>query len=347
MEPWQHSLKDSLTDPQQLAERFGVDPEPLVRVAGRYPLRITPHYLGLLEGPDDPLWRQCVPDGREMEPAGLIEDPLAESAHSPVPAIVHRYPDRVLLLAGNTCALYCRFCTRKRRIGCPGEQLTFGALLDGIDYIARTPQVRDVLLSGGDPLLLSDGLLGEVLGRLRHIPHLDFIRIGSRVPVVLPERVTDGLCRLLRGSHPLFLNTHFNHPRELTPEAAEACRRLADAGIPLGNQTVLLKGVNDDPDTMVDLVRGLLKIRVRPYYLHQMDLVAGTGHFRTRVETGLRIIGALRGRVSGLAIPHYVIDLPGGKGKVPLLPETVERCGDTLLLRTPGGERAEYPNKIE
>jgi lysine 2,3-aminomutase len=346
MELWQQSLKASVTDSAVLAERFGLDPDPLARVAARYPLRITPHYLRLLEGPGDPLWRQCIPDLRELDAGGLSDDPLAESAHTPVSAVVHRYSDRVLLLAGNTCAVYCRFCTRKRRIGCAGQQLSFGDLLTGIDYIARTPTVRDVLLSGGDPLLLSDGLLGEVLGRLRKIPHLEVVRIGSRVPVVLPERISEGLCRVLRRHHPLFLNTHFNHPRELTPEAAEACRRLADAGVPLGNQTVLLKGVNDDPETMVELVRGLLQIRVRPYYLHQMDLVAGTGHFRTRVETGLAIIHALRSRVSGLAIPHYVIDLPGGKGKVPLLPETVERHGDTMLLRTPEGELVEYPNQV-
>ncbi len=278
---------------------------------------------------------------------GLIADPLAEGAHAPVPAVVHRYPDRALLLAGTTCALYCRFCTRKRKVGCAGEQLSFGALLDGIEYIARTPAIRDVLLSGGDPLLLSDVLLGEVLGRLQRIPHVEMIRIGSRVPVTLPERVTGNLCSLLRRHHPVYLNTHFNHPRELAPEAAEACRKLADAGVPLGNQTVLLRGVNDDPQTMLELLRGLLQLRVRPYYLHQMDLVAGTGHFRTRVETGLEIMRVLRGQVTGLAIPHYVIDLPGGKGKVPLLPETVLATGDTLLLRSPAGEMVEYPNNVD
>ena len=346
MEPWQQSLKESLTDPAVLAARFGLDPVPLIEVAARYPLRITPHYLGLIEGPDDPLWRQCVPDPRELDAMGLDIDPLAEEEHAPVPAVVHRYPDRALLLAGTSCAVYCRFCTRKRKVGCVGQQLSFGALLDGIAYIERTPAIRDVLLSGGDPLLLPDLLLGEVLGRLARIPHVEMIRIGSRVPVTLPERVTDGLCQVLRRHHPLYLNTHFNHPRELTPEAAEACRRLADAGVPLGNQTVLLRGVNDDPATMAELLRGLLRLRVRPYYLHQMDLVAGTGHFRTRVETGLAILGALRGSLTGMAIPHYVIDLPGGKGKVPLLPETVELLGETVVLRTPGGERVAYPNDV-
>ncbi len=195
MEPWQHSLKNSLTDPAILAARFGLDPAPLARVAARYPLRITPHYLGLLQGPGDPLWRQCVPDPRELDPMGLLDDPLAEAAHAPLPAVVHRYPDRVLLLAGTTCALYCRFCTRKRKVGCAGEQLSFGALLDGLGYIERTPQVRDVLISGGDPLLLPDSLLAEVLGRLSTIPHVEMIRIGSRVPVTLPERITAELCK--------------------------------------------------------------------------------------------------------------------------------------------------------
>ena len=346
MELWQQNLKDSLTDPAELAARFGMDAAPLAQVAARYPLRITPHYLGLLREPGDPLWRQCVPDPRELDAGDLDDDPLAEGIHAPLPAVVHRYPDRVLLLAGTSCALYCRFCTRKRKVGCAGEAISFGALTEGIRYIERTPGIRDVLLSGGDPLLLSDGLLGEVLGRLQKIPHVEMVRIGSRVPVTLPERVTAGLCAVLRRHHPLYLNTHFNHPREISPEAADACRRLADAGVPLGNQSVLLRGVNDDPGVMLELVRGLLRIRVRPYYLHQMDLVAGTGHFRTPVETGLAILQALRRETSGMAVPHYVIDLPGGKGKVPLSPETIEHRGETLVLRTPEGERVAYPNDV-
>jgi lysine 2,3-aminomutase len=347
MELWQQNLKDSLTAPAELAARFGVDPARLARVAARYPLRITPHYLGLLREPGDPLWRQCVPDPRELDAGDLEDDPLAEGSHAPLPAVVHRYPDRVLLLAGTSCALYCRFCTRKRKVGCAGEAISFGALTEGIRYIERTRSIRDVLLSGGDPLLLSDALLGEVLGRLQKIPHVEMVRIGSRVPVTLPERITDGLCTVLRRHHPLYLNTHFNHPREITPEAAEACRRLADAGVPLGNQTVLLRGVNDDPGVMLELVRGLLRIRVRPYYLHQMDLVAGTGHFRTPVENGLAILKELRRETSGMAVPLYVIDLPGGKGKVPLSPETIEHRGETLVLVTPEGERVAYPNVIE
>ncbi len=315
MEDWQQSLKESITDPAALAARFGLDPAPLAAVAARYPLRITPHYLGLIEQPGDPIWRQCMPDPAELAPDDLPADPLAEENLSPVPAVIHRYPDRVVLLASNVCAVYCRFCTRKRRVGCRERNLSFDAVRDGIDYIASTPAVRDVVLSGGDPLLLPDCFLQEILERLQRLPHLEMIRIGSRLPVTLPERITDKLVALLRRFQPLYLNTHFNHPREITAESAEACRRLADAGIPLGNQTVLLRGVNDRPEIMAALCKGLLRLRVRPYYLHQMDLTRGTGHFRTRVETGLEILHSLRGPISGLAIPHYVIDLPGGRGR--------------------------------
>ncbi len=344
MEHWQQQLKQSITTPAQLAEHFPVDVAALEAVVERFPLRITPYYLGLIREVGDPIWKQCVPDGAELRPDGLPADPLNEENLSPVPSIVHRYPDRALFLVSNVCAAYCRFCTRKRKIGCSSHSVSFGNILDGIEYISRTPQISDVLLSGGDPLLMSDRMLGDILARLRKIPHVEIIRIGSRVPVTLPERITEGLCRTLKAFHPLFINTHFNHPVELTPEAAEACSRLVDAGIPLGNQTVLLSGVNDDPAVMAELVRGLLRIRVRPYYLHQMDLTAGTGHFRTRLAKGLEILAALRGRVSGMAIPQYVVDLPGGKGKVPLTPGHLERAGEKVLLVAPDGERIEYPN---
>ncbi len=347
MEPWQQSLQHSITSAAQLAAHFSLDPAPLEAVVARYPLRITPHYLGLIQAPGDAIWRQCVPDPRELSGEALLHDPLGEERHSPVSGVIHRYPDRVVLLVSGACAVYCRFCTRKRQVGCAAMQLTPGQLEAGLAYIARTPAIRDVLLSGGDPLLLTDGVLGELLSRLRSIPHVEIIRIGSRVPVTLPERITPALCELLGRHHPLYLNTHFNHPRELTPEAAVACRRLTAAGIPLGNQTVLLRGVNDEAAVLAELLRGLLRIRVRPYYLHQMDLAQGTGHFRTRVETGLGLIAALRGQVSGLAIPHYVIDLPGGLGKVPLLPEYFLKLGDRLQLRTPDGALVEYPNDFQ
>ena len=344
MELWQQQLKESITSPDELARRFGLDSGETDRVAKRYPLRITPYYLDLIREAGDPIWRQCVPDAAELAEDEELADPLNEEALSPVPAIVHRYPDRVLFLVSGTCATYCRFCTRKRKVGCPSMRVSFQEVLDGIAYIAKTPGVSDVLLSGGDPLMMSDLLLEDILGRLRAIPHVEIIRIGTRMPVTLPDRITDGLCKMLRRFAPLYVNTHFNHPRELTPAAAEACRRLADAGVVLGNQTVLLRGVNDDAEVMAALFRGLLRLRVRPYYLHQMDLVRGTGHFRTKVEQGIGILKALRGQVSGLAIPHYVIDLPGGKGKIPVLPDYVEKMGDELLIRTGAGELVRFPN---
>lgn len=340
-ELWQQSLKESITSPHQLAEHFPLDSRPLEAVVARYPMRISPHYFKLIHAVDDPIWRQCVPDPRELIETGMV-DPLGEENLSPVPAVIHRYPDRVIFLVSGSCATYCRFCTRKRKVGCRGLSLSFRELREGIDYIAATPQIRDVIFSGGDPLLLPDSVLGDLLTRVQAIPHVEIIRIGTRVPVTLPERVTDKLCRLLKTFAPLYLNTHFNHPRELTPEAAEACGKLADSGVVLGNQTVLLRGVNDQSEVIIQLFRGLLKMRVRPYYLHQMDLVLGTEHFRSPIQTGLDIMKNLRGPVSGLANPYYVIDLPGGKGKVPLVPDDIQREGDRLLIRTAAGEMVEY-----
>jgi len=341
MEVWQQSLKQSITSPAPLAELFPIDVAALEAVVERYPMRITPYYLSLIEEVGDPIWRQCVPDPAELSEEGML-DPLGEENLSPVPSVVHRYPDRVVFLASGNCSSYCRFCTRKRKVGCSSMSISFKEQRDGIDYIAGNSQIRDVILSGGDPLLLPDLVLGDLLNRIYNIPHVETIRIGTRIPVTLPERITDQLCLLLKKFNPLFINTHFNHPRELTPQAVEACAKLADAGIPLGNQTVLLRGVNDNPETMIELFRGLLRIRVKPYYLHQMDLTRGTRHFRTPVKTGLEIMQALRGPVSGMASPHYVIDLPGGKGKVPLLPEYIESFGEMLVIRTPSGERLEY-----
>ncbi len=343
MELWQQSLRDSLTDPAQLAARFAIDPAPLLAVAQRYPLRITPYYLALLEGPGDPLWRQCVPDPAELAADGLLSDPLSEARLSPVPGLVHRYPDRALLLTTATCAVYCRFCTRKRAIGCSSANQVpdFAAALA---YIAKTPALHEVILSGGDPLLLDDDRLDDLLSRLRAIPHVETIRIHSRVPVVLPERITERIASLLGRHHPLYLNTHFNHPRELTPEAAEACQRLAAAGIPLGNQSVLLRGVNDDAETLRSLFRGLLRLRVRPYYLHHGDLVTGTAHLRTSIENGLSLVAALRNTLPGMAIPQYVIDLPGGRGKVPLLPNTIKQLGPTAIILAANGENVAVAN---
>jgi len=315
---WKSELADSLTQPSHLAEFFDIDPAPLVAVAARYPMRITPHTLQLIESPGDPLWRQAVPDPAELIPDRLPEDSLNEAHFSPVAAVVHRYPDRALLLVSGICPGYCRFCTRKSRVGTSALCFSAAELDAGINYIAGTPSIRDVILTGGDPLLLDDQALCEILDRLHRISHVEIVRIGSRVPVVLPSRITAELCRQLRRFAPLYLNTHFNHPRELTPAVAQGCGRLIDAGIVLGNQSVLLRGVNDNFEVMAELCRGLLRLRVRPYYLHQLDQVKGAGHFRVPKSQGLAIMAALRGQVSGLAIPHYVQDPPDGSGKIPV-----------------------------
>ncbi len=343
IEGWQQQLKDSLTRVETLAERFGLDPAPLAPVAERYPLRISPHILQLIETPGDPIWRQFVPDPLELAETGLV-DPLNEENLSPVSSVVHRYPDRALFLVSGSCASYCRFCTRKRKIGCDGSSPSFRELREGIDYIAATPQIRDVLFSGGDPLLLPDSVLGDLLDRVHQIPHVEIIRIGSRVTSTLPQRITPQLCRLLKCFAPLFLNTHFNHSRELTTEVVAACNLLADHGIVLGNQTVLLKGVNDDPSVLQELFFKLLKMRVRPYYLHQMDLVRGGEHFRTPLATGLKVMASLRGSVTGMASPQFVVDLPGGKGKVPLLPEALSQSGASTRIITSNGEIVDYPD---
>ena len=341
---WKQQLADSITTPEQLAGFFDIDPEPLRAVAARYPLLITPHYLKLIEKPGDPIWRQCVPDLTELAADDLPEDSLNEQAFAPVPAVVHRYPDRALLLVSGRCAGYCRFCTRKSRVGTRGFSFSMAQIEEGIAYISATPEIRDVILTGGDPLLLNDECLADLLTRIQQIGHVEVVRIGSRVPVTLPDRITPRLCRMLSRFQPLYLNLHFNHPRELTAESAAACARLADAGLPLGNQTVLLNGVNDDPGVMIELCRGLLKMRVRPYYLHHLDQARGTSHFRVPVERGLEIIAGLRGQLAGLGIPQYVIDPPGGEGKVPLLPENLLDVGDSLRVKTSRGV-VELPNR--
>lgn len=311
-------------------------------VAARYPVRLTDYYAALIRTPDDAIGKQCLPDLRELEDSSQCPDPLDETSLSPVPGLIHRYPDRVVLLVSNRCAVYCRFCMRKRMVGSGDAPMGETDLGTALNYIAAHPEIHDVILSGGDPLMLDDKSLAKILSGLRAIPHVSIIRIGTRIPATLPTRITPELCSLLKRFHPLYINTHFNHPAELTGESARACGLLADAGIPLGNQTVLLRGVNDSVETMRSLMTGLLALRVKPYYLHQMDLVQGTAHFRTSVRTGLEIVRGLRGHISGLAVPHYVIDLPGGKGKVAILPDDVEVEGNTLHLRTYTGERVTY-----
>ncbi len=311
-------------------------------VLSRYPVRLSDYYAALIKRPDDAIWKQCMPDIRELEDKQQCPDPLTETALSPVPGLIHRYPDRVVLLVSNRCPVYCRFCMRKRLVGSGDAPMGENELRDALEYIASHPAIHDVILSGGDPLMLDDASLSKILTGLRAISHVKIIRIGTRIPVTLPERVTPELCTLLKKFHPLYINTHFNHPDEITADSSAACALLADAGIPLGNQTVLLKGVNDSVEIMRSLMTGLLAIRVKPYYLHQMDLVQGTAHFRTSVRAGLEIVRGLRGHISGLAVPHYVIDLPGGKGKVAVLPDDVEIHGTTLHLRTYTGERVTY-----
>lgn len=344
MADWQKLLRDqSIRSLQTLVDRFGPEHLPhldrLQEAADNFEFRISPAMVDLIQEPGDPIWRQYVPDLRELEVVDGVLDSLNEEGDSPVPNITHRYPDRALFLVSPVCAAYCRFCTRRRKVADP-EKIPMSQLESGFHYIEQHETIRDVILSGGDPLLLSDRRLEAILSRLRAIPHLEIIRIGSRVPCHLPERITPELCTVLKEHHPLYINTHFNHPAELTPKAVRALGMLADAGVPLGCQTVLLKDVNDDVDIMKELMQKLLAARVRPYYLYMCDNVAGVEHFKTTVEKGLEIIAGLRGWTSGLAVPHFVIDAPGGGGKIPLLPEYVERITETeIVLRNYKGER--------
>jgi len=346
---WQELLrKKSIASLEALAERFGPehvgggDIERLKLAAENFEFRISPAMVDLIREPGDPIWLQYVPTLQELEIEDGIVDSLAEDAHSPVPNITHRYPDRALFLVSPVCAAYCRFCTRRRKVGDP-EKIPMAQLESAFQYLTQHTEIRDVIMSGGDPLLLSDRRLNEICARLRAIPHIEIIRIGSRVPCHLPERITPELCAILKQYHPFYINTHFNHPDELTPAAVQALGMLADAGIPLGCQTVLLKGVNDDPAVMKRLMQKLLVARVRPYYIYQCDQVAGAEHFRTTIQTGLEIVRALRGWTSGLAVPHYVIDAPGGGGKIPLLPEYVEAMDeDSVTLRNYAGKTYVY-----
>ncbi len=306
-------------------------------------MRINPYFLSLIQSVHDPLWKQAVPDPLELEDTVCIADPLAEESLSPVPNIVHKYPDRVLFLVASECSMYCRFCTRKRMVGTSTMRITEDSIEKGITYIRRTKTIREVLLSGGDPLLLSDNKLDSILSRLHGIPHLEIIRIGSRVPCTLPMRITKELVTILKKYHPLYINTHFNHPQELSEEAAEACSLLANAGIPLGCQTVLLKGINDNAKTLKKLFLGLLRMRVKPYYLFQGDLTKGTNHFRTHSSCGINIMRQLIGSVSGMAIPTLALDAPGGKGKIPLTPQYIISNGQDLTFKNYCGELCTYP----
>jgi len=340
---WKAILAESVVTAEQLARYFPVQQEQVQQVIERYPLRINPYYLSLIGKPHDPIWRQAVPDIAEIDDQHGLEDPLSEDEHSPVPNLIHRYPDRVVLLVSSQCAVNCRYCMRKRKFAQPFI-ITAETIEAGIAYIREHAEVRDVILSGGDPLLLDDNDLQRILENIRRIPHVEIIRIHTRVPGTLPQRITRNLSQKLKAFHPLYINVHINHPDEITDQTALACNLLADAGIPLGCQTVLLKGVNDDTGVMKSLMQKLLKIRVKPYYLHHPDLIRGTRHFQTTLDVGLSIMEAMRGHTSGLCVPHYMIDLPGGGGKIPLLSEnTIEKKPGKWLIRNYAGEIYEYP----
>lgn len=347
---WTWQLKNRLTSVAQLERHMTLTP---AEKAGclfadrKLALAITPYFFNLIDrdDPDCPIRRQVIPRGEEMTVAQEERlDSLGEDAHSPVPGLVHRYPDRVLFLVTDRCAAYCRYCTRSRLVSNAQDYNFHPEYEQALRYIEAHTEVRDVLLSGGDPLLLSDKKLEHLLGRLRAIPHVEFIRIGSRIPVFLPQRITPELCDVFRRHGPIWMSIHVNHPREATQELKDACERLAFAGVPLGNQSVLLRGVNDDPEVMKALVHRLLRMRVRPYYLYQMDLITGGSHFKVDVRKGLEIIQALRGHTTGYAVPQYVIDAPGGGGKVPVNPDYVEKITDEeVVFRNFEGRRFRYP----
>ncbi len=347
METWHHILQDSITTYEDLKKHLDCDNSAIADVIKRYPLRINPYYLSLIRTAGEPLRRQAVPDPAELDDRVCPCDPLGEEQLSVVPNLVHKYPDRVLFLVASECAMYCRFCTRKRKVGTSRLTVTEQTLRAGYAYLRDNPQVREVLISGGDPLLLADEALGEILSQLRSIPSVEVIRIGTRVPCTLPQRVTPRLAGLLKKFHPLFINTHFNHPAEITQEASLACARLADAGIPLGCQTVLLRGVNDSVETLKALFCRLLTIRVKPYYLFQADLTRGTDHLRTPTAKGIALMRQLYGHISGMAVPTFALDAPGGRGKIPLTPQYIIESGETLVFENYRGETCTYPETGE
>ena len=349
---WEWQLRNSFRSLAELEKVMPLSDEERQSIAiqgANLPLRITPYYASLLDALDplQPLRRSVVPVAAEhVVSSGEAVDPLGEDSHCRAPGLVHRYPDRVLFLVTGFCSTYCRYCTRSRLVGDANKRHLNREQWDrALAYIELNSAVRDVLISGGDPLTLPDESLEYLLSRLSRIPHVEFVRLGTKVPVVLPQRITSSLVNMLKRFRPLWISIHFTHPDEITPETAQACERLADAGMPLGSQSVLLKGINDSVEVMKKLVHELLKIRVRPYYLYQCDPITGSAHFRTSVEKGLEIIQGLRGHTTGYAVPHYVIDAPQGGGKIPLLPEyMVGREGDDVLLKNYEGKIYRYPD---
>ncbi len=352
---WRWQLKHRIVSVSQL-ERLMPTLSPEERAGtvlanSKLALAITPYFFNLIDPTDEncPIRRQVIPRIEETQTATWeMSDPCGEDSHSPVPGLVHRYPDRVLFLVTDRCAAYCRYCTRSRLVSNASGYDFHPEFQRQIEYIRRTPSIRDVLLSGGDPLLLSDDKLEHLLRELRSIPHVEFLRIGSRIPIFLPQRITPALCAMLKKYHPLFMSVHSNHPRELTIEVREALGRLADSGIPLGNQSVLLRDVNDDVVVMKALVQKLLICRVRPYYVYQCDLIAGSAHLRASVRQGLKVMEGLRGHTTGYAVPQYVIDAPGGGGKVPVNPDYVlSRNADRVVIRNFEGKIFEYPEAVD
>lgn len=352
---WQWQVKNRITDIETLGQVIDLtekEKEEISSVLAKFRMGITPYYASLMDPKDhkDPIRMQAVPTGFETHVSSSdLEDPLHEDDDSPVPGLTHRYPDRVLFLITDMCSMYCRHCTRRRFAGSKDSGIGKDRIDACIEYIRNTPQVRDVLLSGGDALLVSDERLEYIISELRKIDHVEIVRIGSRTPVVCPQRITDDLVNMLKKYHPVWLNTHFNHPNEITPESTEACRKLADAGIPLGNQSVLLRGINDSVRTMRTLVHELVKIRVRPYYIYQCDLSLGIEHFRTKVAKGIEIIEGLRGHTSGYCVPTFVVDAPGGGGKIPVMPQyLISQSPTKIALRNYEGVITTYtePNYV-
>lgn len=346
---WQWQVRNRIETLEDLKKYIQLTPEEEEGVRESLKtirMAITPYYLSLIDpnDPHDPVRKQSIPTINELHiSAADIQDPLHEDADSPVPGLTHRYPDRVLFLITDQCAMYCRHCTRRRFAGQKDASSPLERIDRCIDYIARTPQVRDVLLSGGDALLVPDKRIEYILQKLREIPHVEIIRFGSRTPVVMPQRITPEFCEMLKKYHPVWLNTHFNHPNEITPEAKLACERLANAGVPLGNQSVLLRGINDCTHVMKKLVHELVKIRVRPYYIYVCDLSMGIGHFRTPVSKGIEIIENLRGHTSGYAVPTFVVDAPGGGGKIPVMPNyLVSQAPGRVVVRNYEGVLTTY-----
>ncbi len=339
---WKSNYSNNLINMDKL-KQLDVDIKTVEQVIQKYPMKVNSYYLNLIKKKNDPIWKQCIPDLKELTDTRGYTDPLKEDQYSPVQGLVHRYPDRVLLLVSNKCAMYCRFCTRKRKVGKKYTSISEGDFKKAINYIESHEEIRDVIISGGDPLLLDDAILDNYIKNIRKKKHVEIIRIDSRVPCTFPQRITVDLCNMLKKYPPIYFLTHFNHPREVTEEAKNACEMLAESGVVMGNQSVLLKGVNDDSKTLMKLNHELLKCRVRPYYLYIPDAVCGTAHFHVSIERALKIMEEMFGFTSGLAVPRLIIDLVDGGGKIPLCPTSiVKRVDNKYIFKNFEGKKFTY-----